>query len=98
MSIQIQARGFTPNRALKNIVHSNLLDILDSHEQVRMVDVMLKDSSSGRHGNTDKSCQIILELAHAPSMMMRSTQADMNLAIKRCAIKIKNILNGNCDS
>ncbi len=98
MGIQIQARGFTPNRALKNTVHTSLLDVLNLHEQVRFVDVMLEDSSSGRYGNNDKSCQIILELAHAPSMMMRSTQADMSLAIKRCAIKIKNILNGNCDS
>ncbi len=97
MSIQIQARGFTPNRALKNAVHTSLLGIFDRHQQVRLVDVILEDSS-GRHGVIDKSCQIILELAHAPSLVIRSTQGDMTLAIKRCAAKIKNILNGDTDS
>jgi ribosomal subunit interface protein len=97
MSIHIQARGFTLTNALTDAVRSNLMDVLEAYRDVEKVDVRLEDINSRQHGGIDKRCQVVLKLAHAPTLIMRSTQHDMYLAIRHCASRVKHTLRRNAD-
>jgi ribosome-associated translation inhibitor RaiA len=85
MSIHIQARGFPLSKALKAAVEKHMLEILVSHEGIRGVDVRLEDINGKHRGGVDKRCQVILKQDNAPALILRSTQADMYLAIRNCA-------------
>ena len=92
MSLHIQARGFPLTRALENSVRTNLLDILERYREVMLLDVRLEDINSNQHGGIDKRCQVVLTLPNAPSVVIRSTQTDMYLAIKHCASRLKHTM------
>lgn len=97
MSIHIQSRGFPLTKPLKNAVEKYMADILVSHESIRAVDVRLEDINGKQRGGVDKRCQVILKQDNAPELVMRSTQDDMYLAIRKCAARLKRTLNRNSD-
>jgi ribosome-associated translation inhibitor RaiA len=97
MSIHIQARGFPLSKALKAAVEKHMLEILVSHEGIRGVDVRLEDINGKHRGGVDKRCQVILKQDNAPALILRSTQADMYLAIRNCAARLKRSLSRSSD-
>ena len=97
MSMYIQARGFPLTNALRESVTGSLFDVFERHHQVETVDVRLEDINSREHGGIDKRCQVVVKVAHAPSIVIRSTQADMYIAIRHCASRVKKALGRLAD-
>jgi len=97
MSIHIQARGFPLTKALKSVVQESILKVTERHHEVRTVAVRLEDINGNQHGGIDKSCRVVLNLDHAPSLVLQSTQSDMYLAIRHCAFRLKQTLNRNSE-
>lgn len=88
MKIDIQTKGFSLTAALSAHVRRRLqsaLEIRDRHiigARVRLSDI------NGPRGGIDKRCQFSIEVAGAPSIVVRDTSENMYTAIDRATRRL----------
>ena len=92
MQIDIQTRGFSLTQALAAYVKRRLksaLQLNDRHilrTQVRLSDI------NGPKGGIDKRCQVSVEVAGAPNVVIKDTSDNMYNAIDRAAHRVSRSL------
>ena len=85
MHIDIQARGFTLTRALREHVERRLMFAFGApRAAVVRVSVRLSDDN-GPRGGEDKRCRIHVVVAGAPGVVIEDTETDLYAAIDRAA-------------
>ena len=88
MYIHIQTRGFSLTEALRGYAKRRLKSSLAASDQhILSTQVRLSDIN-GPRGGIDKCCQLQVELAGSPSIIVRETSADMYSAIDRAAQRL----------
>lgn len=87
MNMRISAKGFSLTGALINAVELGMARVLESNKDISEIDIRLDDVNGRPNGGTDKRCQIVMKMAHAPSVIIRSSQPDIYLAIKHCSTR-----------
>ncbi|HAO32984.1 MAG TPA: HPF/RaiA family ribosome-associated protein [Candidatus Competibacter sp.] len=85
MDINIQARGFSLTKALRDHAERRLRFALGwADDRLRRISVRLSDEN-GPRGGEDKRCRIRIAFAGAPSVVIEDTETDVYVAIDRAA-------------
>ena len=85
MHIDIQARGFTLTRGLREHAERRLRFAFGSaRPEVVRISVRLSDDN-GPRGGEDMRCRIHVGMAGAPAVVIEDTETDLYLAIDRAA-------------
>ena len=92
MGMQIQTRGLSLTASLRETVNDSLFNVLEDYDFIKTLGVKLEDLHNTNHGVIDKRCQVVIVVENEPAMIVRSTQADMYVAIRHCASKVKRML------
>jgi ribosomal subunit interface protein len=94
MKIDIQARSFILTKALKRYVEKKLKSALsrcEAHRHLKGAVIRLSDIN-GPRGGEDKLCQIQVQLAGAPDIIIKDTEQDMYAAIDNATHRVGNAI------
>ena len=90
MQIDIQTKGFTLSKAIANHVKRRLKNALERRdERILHAQVHLSDIN-GPRGGVDKCCKVRIQLAGAPSIIVRDVSSSMYSAIDSAAQRISS--------
>lgn len=98
MLISIHSRGENLSASLRTWIEDRLEDaVARLSDRGRHVEIFLADENGPGRGGLDKSCRVLVSIAHEPTLVVADRDSNIARMIDRVADRVAQAVGRRCD-